>query len=217
MAIRILAIGPAPFDRVERVTAAELAHLTADELCGFSHLLVAGGDGAVRRACQVLYRAGVVLPVIIHPTGTSNILHTLLRLGDAREIVACLRAGDFVARVAQRSHTLGGELFLFSAGDLLDRWYMALAERLRVGPLIGSRWRYALPAPLLLPALATLPLYALPGHFLYYRVGPVNVAIGCGGKVRCGRIQLDGDLVELSIERAAIKPAATVELLRLTR
>ncbi len=217
MAIRILAVGPAPFDGVERVTPAELARLSATDIAEFTHLLVAGGDGAVRRACQALYRAGVILPVILYPTGTSNILHTLLRLGDAGEIVARLRAGAPVAQVAQPSHTLGGELFLFSAGDLLDRWYMALAEGLRIGWLDGSRWRYALPAPLLIPALATLPLYALPGHFLYYRVGPINVAIGCGGEVRCRRIQLDGDLVEPAATRARIEPAATVPILRLTR
>jgi len=217
MSMRVLAVGPAPFDGVERVSAAELARLSADDLTDFTHLLVAGGDGAVRRACGAMVRAGVALPVILHPTGTSNILHTLLRLGPAEAILARLRAGEGAAEVAQPLHTIGGELFLFSAGDLLDRWYMVVAERLRVGPLNGSRWRYVLPAPLLLPALAALPLYLLRGHFLYYRVGPIDVAIGCGGPVRCGRIQLDGDLVELEATRAQIKPAGTVRILRLAR
>jgi len=215
MAIRILAVGPAPFDGVERINPAELARLSAAELSGFSHLLVAGGDGAVRRACGAMVRSGVVLPLILHPTGTSNILHTLLHLGPAAAILARLRAGEPVAEVAQPLHTIGGEPFLFSAGDLLDRWYMVVAERLRVGPLNGSRWRYALPVPLLAPALAALPLYLLPGHFLYYRVGPIDVTIGCRGAVRCGRIQLDGDLVELPVASAPIEPAGTVRILQM--
>ncbi len=214
MAIRILAIGPAPFEGVERVTPAELARRSADELADFSHLLVAGGDGAVRRACGAMVRVGVVLPVILHPTGTSNILHTLLRLGPAAAILARLRAGEAVEEVAQPLHTISGEPFLFSAGDLLDRWYMVVAERLRLGPLNGSRWRYALPLPLLIPTLAALPLYLRSGHFLYYRVGPINVAIGCSREVRCGRLQLDGDLVELESARAPIEPAGTVPILR---
>lgn len=217
MSVRILAVGPAPFEGVERVEAAELAQLSPEALRGFTHLLVAGGDGAVRRACGAMVRAGVVLPLILHPTGTSNILHTLLRLGPAEQILRRLRAGEALPAVAQPLHTLGGEPFLFSAGDLVDRWYMVVAEHLRLGPLNGSRWRYLLPAPLLFPTLATLPLYLLPGHFLYYRVGPINVAIGCGGPVRAHRLQLDGDLVELPVARAAIAPAGTVPILRLNR
>jgi len=208
-------VGPAPFDGVERVTSVELARLSADELTSFSHLLVAGGDGAVRRACGAMVRAGVVLPVVLHPIGTSNILHTLLRLGPAETILARLRTGEPVAEVAQPLHTIGGEPFLFSAGDLLDRWYMVVAEHLRVGPLNGSRWRYALPAPLLVPALAALPLYLLPGHFLYYRVGPIDVTIGCGGEVCSNHLQLDGDLVELAQPRATIEATGTVRILRM--
>ncbi len=214
---RIVAIGPAPFEGIERLTPGELAHLTAEELTAFTHLLVAGGDGAVRRGCQALLRAGVVLPVILHPTGTSNILHTLLRLGDAGEILRRVRAGAPLRRIEQPANWIGGELFLFSAGDLLDRWYMALAERLRVGPLDGSRWRYVAPLPLLLPALVALPLYLRRGHFLYYRVGPIQVAVGCKGEVRCRRIQLDGDLVQLPVERAPIEPAGAIPLLGLPR
>ncbi|HBB40556.1 MAG: hypothetical protein COW73_08275 [Nitrospirae bacterium CG18_big_fil_WC_8_21_14_2_50_70_55] len=213
MSVRVLAVGGGCFEGVEQVTPAELARLAAEELRAFSHLLVTGGDGAVRRACGTMVRAGVVLPVILHPTGTSNILHTLLRLGSAAPILARLRAGAGVAEIAQPLHTIGGEPFLFSAGDLLDRGYMVVAERLRIGPLTASRWRYALPAPLLVPALAALPLYLLPGHFLYYRVGPINVQIGCGKTVRCRHLQLDGDLVELPVARAPIEAAGTVRIL----
>ncbi|RMF87972.1 MAG: hypothetical protein D6739_00780, partial [Nitrospirae bacterium] len=62
-----------------------------------------------------------------------------------------------------------------------------------------------------------LPLYLLPGHFLYYRVGPIQVALGCRGAVRCRRLQLDGDLVRLPVARAPLEPAGAVELLRLPR
>lgn len=195
------------------VSADDVRALDPAALRRYDYVLVSGGDGLIRRVFEHCLQHGHRPSVIVDPCGTSNILANFLRLRSPETVLADLRLGKRRVR-EQPVREIGGHIFLFSAGNFLDRIYMELAERLRVGPLRRHRLRYVLLLALCPIALMASFAYLSKARFFVFDVGFLRIALNVGARFEGPqRVQLDGDVVELPRGVLGIASRGTAEFL----
>lgn len=221
--MRLLSVGAVLKHDKLNITSIEESslHLLPD-LETFTHIIISGGDGTIRRVIKKLDKMTYAASFILNPTGSFNVVAKLHKVPKIDIILDALANGK--ALQTQRHHyfRLNDEVFLFSAGNMGDLQHIFLSETLRFGLLKNNMGKYILAVLFLLPLHIIMTPFMLLSKNRFFIFTPARFIKKFGsfyGDVKemtielentYNHIELDGDIVTIEDNILHIQPAGHI-------
>lgn len=223
--MRILSIGAVLEHDLLDITSIEESSLhSLPDLENFTHIIISGGDGTIRRVVKKLHQMTYSASFILNPTGSFNVVAKLHKVPKIDIMLDALANGKALQTQKHPYFTLNDEVFLFSAGNMGDLQHIFLAETLRFGLLKNNMGKYILALLFLLPLHVIMTPFMLlsrnrffiftPTRFIkkfgsfYGEVKEMHIDLGNGYNF----VELDGDIVIIQERILHIKPAGQIEI-----
>lgn len=198
------------------------------ELERYDYLIISGGDGAIRRCVEAIYKKGdKIPPIIINPEGTFNLIHKAYGIKNPKEILQkVINNEEIKFRMKDFFSVNDKHIFVFSAGNSLDMLYIVLSDLFRVGPIARSKIRYLFSIFFLLPlVIVVAPIFLfMKSYFFVFNIYKIGIKRCCNLyfdeqliKVKSDSDyniwQMDGDIVIVRSKNSVIKKAGEIKFL----
>ena len=191
----------------------------------YDYIVISGGDGTLRRSVEALLkRFDALPPILLHPTGSFNVIAKHYRISPIEARLQALTDAKALRTVQHTVYTINDRYFLFSAGNMGDAMHIMLSETLRFGFLKSGALKYLLAFVLLLPAHLLLTPFMLLSQEKFFIFTPLRKIKRFGrffGDVETltvhlshshHYVELDGDLVLFETPTLHIRKAGHITL-----
>jgi len=192
----------------------------------FTHIIISGGDGTIRRVIKKLDKMTYAASFILNPnpTGSFNVVAKLHRVPKMATVLDALANNKPLQTQKHHYFTLNDEVFLFSAGNMGDLQHIFLSETLRFGLLKNNMGKYILAILFLLPLHIIITPFMLLSKNRFFIFTPARFIKRFGsfyGEVKemtielensYNHIELDGDIVTIEDKLLHIRPAGYIDI-----
>jgi len=221
--MRILSIGAElEHDGLDITSIKESSLPMLPDLEAFTHIIISGGDGTIRRVIKKLDKMTYTASFILNPTGSFNVVAKLHRVPKIAIALDALANNKHLQTKKHHYFTLNDEVFLFSAGNMGDLQHIFLSETLRFGLLKNNMGKYILALLFLLPLHIIMTPFMLLSKNRFFIFTPARFIKRFGsfyGEVKemtielensYNHIELDGDIVTIENNILHIQPAGYI-------
>jgi len=208
--IKILSIGrEITYSGIDIVSIKPSQLSQEHDIESYSHVIINGGDGMVRRVLKQLHTLDSLPKFILNPIGSFNVVAKIHRVSSVDRVLERLSKGIELETEKHHIFRLNDEIFLFSAGNMGDLQHILLSETFRFGWLKYGISKYILSAIFLLPAHIVMTPFMLLSSERFFIFTPIKWIKKFGnfyGEVEDihmelhgdhNMIELDGDLVTI--------------------
>lgn len=204
------------------------SEIASIELARYDYLIISGGDGAIRRCVEAIYKRGdKIPPIIINPEGTFNLICKAYGIKSPKEILEkAVKNQEIKFRMKEFFSVNDKHIFVFSAGNSLDMLYIVLSDLFRVGLIARSKIRYFFSIFFLLPLmLVAVPIFLfIKSYFFVFNIYKLGIKRFCNlyfdeqlieikSNSDYNIWQMDGDIVIVRSKNSVIKKAGEIKFL----
>jgi len=208
---------------IQNIQETEL--LTQSNIENFTHIIINGGDGTIRRVVKTLHSLRHHATFIVNPMGSFNVIAKLHRVPALDKVLQVLEQDKALQTQKHTYYSLNDEMFLFSAGNMGDLQHIFLAETLRFGILKKGILKYVLAVLFLLPMHLIMTPFMLLSKRKFFIFTPASFIAKFGrfyGQVKemeidlqngYNHIELDGDIVTIEEPILKIHSAGSIDII----
>jgi len=191
----------------------------------YDYIIINGGDGTIRRVVKILDGLQYSASIILNPTGSFNVIAKLHRAPALKTVLKKLSESKTLSIISRQYYRLNEEVFLFSAGNMIDLQHIFLSETLRFGLLKKGIAKYLLAGFFLAPAHLIMTPFMLLSPRRFFVLTPASFIGKFGsfyGRVtdtitidlenNYNLVELDGDVVTVKQSVLEIKVAGSVDI-----
>ncbi|HSR74087.1 MAG TPA: diacylglycerol kinase family protein [Sulfurovum sp.] len=221
--MRLLSVGAVlEHDKLNITSIEESSLHRLPDLETFTHIIISGGDGTIRRVIKKLDKMTYSASFILNPTGSFNVVAKLHKVPKLDIILDALANGKAIQTQRHHYFRLNEEVFLFSAGNMGDLQHIFLSETLRFGLFKNNMGKYILAVLFLLPLHIIMTPFMLLSKNRFFIFTPARFIKKFGsfyGDVKemtielentYNHLELDGDIVTIEDNILHIQPAGHI-------